>query len=113
MGGPIRETSESNRGKDFCVDVYKRHPLYGKNMTYGLVDVVGQYFAGGWDAHWSHKLREYDYKHMEVRPEIDAIWESMYKGISYVNNMLENLAERDSSAFALYNVYKACLLYTS
>ena len=84
-----------------------REPLYGKNMTYGLVDVVGQYFAGGWDAHWSHKLREYDYKHMEVRPEIDAIWESMYKGISYVNNMLENLAERDSSAFALYNVYKA------
>ena len=28
-----------------------REPLYGKNMTYGLVDVVGQYFAGGWDAH--------------------------------------------------------------
>ena len=84
-----------------------REPLYGKNMTYGLVDVVGQYFASGWDAHWSNKLRVYDYKHMEVRPEIDAIWESMYKGISYVNNMLENLAERDSSAFALYNVYKA------
>ena len=25
-----------------------REPLYGKNMTYGLVDVVGQYFSGRW-----------------------------------------------------------------
>ena len=75
-------------------------------MTYGLVDVVGQYFSGGWDQHWSNQLRLYNYKHMEVRPEIDAIWESMYKGISYVNNMLENLAKHDSTKFALYNVIK-------
>ena len=47
--------------------------LFGKNMTYGLVDVVGQYFSGGWDQHWSNQLRIYNYKHMEVRPEIDAI----------------------------------------
>ena len=84
-----------------------REPLYGKNMTYGLVDVVGQYFSGRWDKHWSNELRLYNYKHMEVRPEIDTIWISMYRGISYVNNMLENLAERDPSEFALYNVYKA------
>lgn len=81
--------------------------LYGKNMTYGLVDVAGQYFTGGWDQHWSNQLRIYNYKHMEVRPQIDAIWESMYKGISYVNNMLENLELHDSTDFALYNVYKA------
>lgn len=84
-----------------------REPLYGKNMTYGLVDVVGQYFSGGWDKHWSNELRVYNYKHMEVRPQVDTIWTSMYRGISYVNNMLENLADRDSSDFALYNLYKA------
>ena len=108
VNNELFETAEGFEEAIYGVYSYlAREPLYGKNMTYGLVDVVGQYFSGGWDQHWSNQLRLYNYKHMEVRPEIDAIWESMYKGISYVNNMLENLAKHDSTKFALYNVYKA------
>ena len=108
VNNELFETAEGFEEAIYGVYSYlAREPLYGKNMTYGLVDVVGQYFSGGWDQHWSNQLRIYNYKHMEVRPEIDAIWESMYKGISYVNNMLENLAKHDSTKFALYNVYKA------
>ena len=108
VNNELFETAEGFEEAIYGVYSYlAREPLYGKNMTYGLVDVVGQYFSGGWDQHWSNQLRLYNYKHMEVRPEIDAIWESMYKGISYVNNMLENLAKHDSTKFRLYNVYKA------
>lgn len=45
-----------------------------------------------------------------MRPTIDQIWEGMYKCISYVNNILENLEGHDDSSLPLYNVYKAeCL----
>ena len=108
VNNELFETAEGFEEAIYGVYSYlAREPLYGKNMTYGLVDVAGQYFSGGWDQHWSNQLRIYNYKHMEVRPEIDAIWESMYKGISYVNNMLENLAKHDSTKFALYDLYKA------
>lgn len=45
-----------------------------------------------------------------VRPTVDQIWGGMYKNISYVNNILENLGHHSESSLPLYNVYKAeCL----
>ena len=55
VNNELFETAEGFEEAIYGVYSYlAREPLYGKNMTYGLVDVVGQYFSGGWDQHWSN-----------------------------------------------------------
>ena len=83
-----------------------REPLYGQNLSYYIMDIAGQYFYNDWSSHWSRHLCTYDYKHMDVRPKLDTVWTTMYKGISYVNNILGNLSKKDSTTFRLYDLYK-------
>ena len=46
VNNELFETAEGFEEAIYGVYSYlAREPLYGKNMTYGLVDVVGQYFA--------------------------------------------------------------------
>lgn len=83
-----------------------REPLYGQNLSYYIMDIAGQYFYNDWSSHWSRHLCTYDYKHMDLRPKLDTVWTTMYKGISYVNNILGNLSKKDSTTFRLYDLYK-------
>ena len=59
-----------------------REPLYGQNLSYYIMDIAGQYFYNDWSSHWSRHLCTYDYKHMDLRPKLDTVWTTMYKGIS-------------------------------
>ena len=83
---------------------------YGRTMTYYFNDILAQYFFYDYPGDVTLKICNFEYKDATVRPTIDQIWGGMYKNISYVNNILENLEGRDESSLPLYNVYKAeCL----
>ena len=83
---------------------------YGRTMTYYFNDILSQYFFHDYPGDVTLKICNFGYKDAEVRPTIDQIWGGMYKCISYVNNILENLEGHDDSSLPLYNVYKAeCL----
>ncbi len=83
---------------------------YGGTMTYNFLDVLSQYFFHDYPGNVTLKICNFEYKDAQVRPTVDQIWSGMYKAISYVNNILENLEGYDGDALPLYNVYKAeCL----
>lgn len=100
---------EAEGFEDALYGVYSfmaRTPLYGKNLSYYALDIVGQYFYYEYSTNWTKELCQYNYKHQLVRPEIDTIWKSMYKNIANVNNVLDNLKGR-SGDLPLFDVYKA------
>lgn len=83
---------------------------YGRTMTYYFNDILSQYFFYDWPGDVTLKICNFEYKDAQVRPTIDQIWGGMYKSISYVNNILENLDQHSESSLPLYPVYKAeCL----
>lgn len=83
---------------------------YGRTLTYYFNDILSQYFFYDWPGDVTLKICNFEYKDKDVRPTIDGIWGGMYKSISYVNNILENLDGHDQSSLPLYNVYRAeCL----
>lgn len=102
------ETSEGFEDALYGVYAFlNRDSLYGKNLSFYVNDVVAQYLISNWDQDPSHKLSQYDYKHSEVRPLIDQIWNNMYKNIANVNNILANLELKTEKDMRLYKVYKA------
>lgn len=84
--------------------------FYGRTMTYYFNDILSQYFFHDYPGDVTLKICNFEYKDAQVRPTIDNLWSGMYKNISYVNNILENLEQHNEAALPLYNVYKAeCL----
>lgn len=81
--------------------------FYGRTMTYYFNDILSQYFFHDYPGDITLKICNFEYKDSQVRPTIDNLWAGMYKNISYVNNILENLAKYPETAFPLYHVYKA------
>ena len=65
--------------------------LYGGEMTYGLVDQLGQMFGYDNSMEASNYITKYDYKHQKVEPKIDALWNNQYQAISYINNVLAHI----------------------
>lgn len=81
--------------------------LYGQNLSFYLSDILAQYFISGYDQEPSHQIGQYYYKHADVRPLIDNIWNLLYKNIANTNNILENLALKEEHSMRLYKIYKA------
>lgn len=71
--------------------------LYGENLSWGLVDEIGQQFGYDNSQELAYHFNRYDYKYQQARSAIDKIWSSQYQAISYVNNVLEHA---DRATFA-------------
>lgn len=80
--------------------------LYGENLSFHLTDVAAQYFFNSWPLHYTKKIQEYDYLHKDSRKVVDTIWISMYRNISYANNVLDNLKLKEPNSMRYYNLYK-------
>ena len=66
--------------------------LYGKELSYGMMDVLAQY----WDLSSKsknsyYKLSQFDYKDANAKSLFNAVWAKMYKGITEANYILESL----------------------
>ena len=103
--------------KDALTGIYtamSAESLYGCEMTYGLVDVIGDaYYSGAIYSGTAYAYaRNHQYDQTNVETLINSIWQGCYNAIATINNTLENLEQADSTMFGVdnYNVIKGELL---
>lgn len=78
--------------------------LYGKEMSYNMLDVLAQCF----EAPGNYKvesLLEYDYEYSAVESTIDAVWTKMYNNISNVNSVLTCDLVKEATEYP-YKIYR-------
>ena len=82
---------------------------YGQNQTYGLMDVLAQYYDIYTNqSHALYQASVYNYTNGDIRDRVDAIWLNNYNTIANCNILLEHLAERTPEYFTEnhYNMLK-------
>lgn len=63
-------------------------PSYGRALTYGLADMLGQQLANLNTSLPDRDVLAYDYSKSPVKSQIDALWANQYTTISYLNSLL-------------------------
>ncbi|MDR0765521.1 MAG: RagB/SusD family nutrient uptake outer membrane protein, partial [Odoribacteraceae bacterium] len=79
--------------------------MYGREMTYGLVDVLGNVYPSVGTAEYAEAhAGNYTYSFLETM--INAIWQTGYNTIANLNSLVEHLRVADRSLFSgdNYNV---------
>ena len=78
--------------------------LYGSNLTWGIIDAWGQSYyvqkapiAGGGKA--IEKIASYKFKHSELTPTTDAMWNDAWNVVANCNNLAQQIAVADSALF--------------
>lgn len=92
-----KQFSDLQGFKDAMFGVYARMgntKLYGKNLTYGFVDILGQVVKLN---QIKQVLGEFNYADAGVKVEIADLWLAMYQNISYLNSII---SEIESSSIA-------------
>lgn len=79
--------------------------MYGCEMSWGLIDVMGQMYMSGRtgipSAHAYYKVvGGYNYDDVKVKPIIEKIWSKAYNSIANCNNLLGRIVKEDPSKFA-------------
>jgi hypothetical protein len=74
---------------------------YGREMTYGLLDVIGQVYSGV-PAQYTGAFK-YDYADITTEAQIDGIWQGNYNAIANLNNLIAHLKTADTRMFAKNN----------
>lgn len=85
--------------KDALIGAYtlmKSEALYGRELSYGFIDVVTGPYAT-WNNRVYNEVAQWKYlTSSTVRAQIDAIWCKMYNLLANVNNLLDNIDERET-----------------
>ena len=93
--------------KDALVGVYtlmKSEPLYGREMTFGFVEVLTNGY--GYNSTYANAAK-WNYTDLTVRPLVDNIWSKMYNTLANVNNLLDNIdSHKDVFTGDNYNIIK-------
>lgn len=79
--------------KDAMLGVYIKmadQRTYGRNTTYGFLDVLGQCYSTTSDSYT--QALKLNYMDQKTRPFVDSIWYDMYANIGNVNQILSNLS---------------------
>lgn len=79
--------------------------LYGREMTYGMVDVLGQIYTNVGSGTYSY-LKNYNYANASAEAMINSAWSNAYTAIANINNLISNIEKADKNMFAQnhYNV---------
>ena len=72
--------------------------LYGSNLSWGMVDELGQQFGYDNTQDVSYYLNRYQYTNQQARNIVDAVWSNMYNNISNVNNVLRHINDISAGA---------------
>lgn len=81
--------------------------LYGCETTYGLLDVLAQYYRTGIGGS-SHKYYydyQYNYTEAGTKARINAIWNNMYNAIANINELIRHIDAASPSMFTGRNYY--------
>lgn len=65
--------------------------LYGGDLTMGFMDVLGQYYQISSQANSYYEAKNYNYDDERVKAYVNTFWKRLYKAITNVNNLLENM----------------------
>lgn len=85
--------------------------LYGKEMFWGLTDIMAQDFDQNSTSAGSRALARYQYDSNDyLKNRFSAVWSTAYTNIGYANNILENLEKHKADEFPLWNIYKGEML---
>ena len=77
--------------KDALAGVYTamtKSSLYGREMTYGIVDVVAQQWGSIGTNHRYANALKYEYEATNTKPIIDTLWSGLYNAIANANSIL-------------------------
>lgn len=95
--------------KDALTGVYLTmtgESLYGKELTYGMVDVLAQYYTGITStSHGYYYDAQYDYEYSSVESRINAIWSNGYNVIANLNELIAHLEEANVTLFTGRNYH--------
>lgn len=104
------ENFENEEGyKDALTGIYllmTDESLYGKDMTYGMVDVLAQYYTGitGTSQSYYYAL-QFDYADVSNVTRINAIWKNMYNVIANLNELIAHIDNADPNKFTGRNYH--------
>lgn len=81
--------------------------MYGCEMSWGLVDVMGRlYLSGRYGIPSTHAYygvaKNYSYTDAKIQPVIQNAWSTTYNSIANCNNLLERIRHEDPAKFAGY-----------
>lgn len=102
--------SDENGFKEALAGVYSKMTmpsLYGRNLTFGLMDAMGQYWDIRATTHQYFDALVYNYESANLQPMISATWNDMYNAISNTNNIIESIDDkRDVFRYDNYAIIK-------
>lgn len=85
--------------------------LYGKELTWGFMDVLGQMYNLDNSSSLVYKNAiNYSWKDLQVAPVMEQIWCNVYNAIANCNNLIQQVQKADSSLFAFKEVEKNMIL---
>lgn len=67
--------------------------LYGANLSYGMIDVMGQYYNVSSGDHTYYLFSEYEYGEDVVKKRMDKIWTQSYNMIVNCNTIIEKCGD--------------------
>ena len=101
--------AEAEGVEDAIYGVYARMAhsnLYAQDMTWGIPDIMAQYFEVNelWDI--VHKnAANFVHTNNDLRKKYESMWTAMYQAIGYANNIINALQKKDENSFEYYNTY--------
>lgn len=78
--------------------------LYGKELSYNMVDVLAQCFVAPGN-YKVESLLEYDYDYSSVERLFESVWTDMYKNISNVNSILVSDFVKEATHYP-YSIFR-------
>lgn len=85
-----------NGVKDQLIGLYTglaSEDVYGTNLSYGMTDVLGQYYFWDMEIGKYYYLDRYNYSHATSEGIIETIWSRMYNLIANTNILIQGLEE--------------------
>lgn len=92
--------------KDALTGVYllmTKPALYGRDLTYGLVDILGKQYTQVQSSSNYYYLSQYDYTNQYSLDIIDGVWAAAYNTIANINLLIDNIDKSDPAIFTANN----------
>ena len=79
--------------------------LYGKELTFGMLDAMGQYYTALATSNTYRYDAAFDYKNANVESRISSVWSGMYTAIANDNELIRQIDEADAAIFTGRNYH--------
>jgi hypothetical protein len=95
--------------KDALTGIYllmTDNAMYGKEMTYGMVDAMAQYYTGTYSTYQPYYYaKQYSYKESATETTINSMWSKTYNAIANLNELIQHIDKADSKTFTGRNYH--------